>query len=901
MRIAKNKASFIAVLLLLTTITSVLLVPSLDAHTPPFQIPTFAFCNVAPNPCGIGQTVTIAIWLNVPPPTANGPYGDRWTGMTVKITKPDGTAETLGPFTSDDTGGTFTTYTPTTVGNYTFEMNYPGQTIAGNNLSPTVSSTVKAYTGDKVLPSNSNVYTLAVQQEPVPSVPLTPLPSNYWETPVNAENVNYWYSISGNWLGLGAFFSANTGMYNQNGNYNPYTTAPKTAHIVWTKPAAFGGALGGEFGGDLTSNYYSTRQYEKMFAPIIINGVLYYTMYPGSSTSPTGWAAVDLFTGKTLWTTNTPLTAPATTFSLGNGTTLSVANGDFNVASTQGAPTVLRCGQLLDYVSPNQYGGLAYLWSTGTPNNVAAATNIAPGTTTWNMFDAMTGSYILSIVNGSALWALTQDTHGNLIGYFVNTTNPNAPTLNMWNSTQCIPISAAGWQWRPPQGAILPFQTGIMWSKPIATNISGISLPPLQSSRYSCFGLDSGVVLLTWMDASGLDTPTTYTIEAGYSADTGQQLWITNRTQTPFARLDTPGASIWMGSGVYVEATLPTNTLVGYSVTTGEKLWTTVLPDANPYDSIGQYESGQVANGTLYTWGLGGDIWAVNILNGKVLWHTNTVTLHGEAGTNTPYGVWPLWTFTTGTIADGILFLPEGHEYSPPLFHGAQQLAINITNGELVWKVLAFGTTNPPAIADGIMLTLNAYDNQIYAFGRGPTKTTVSAPAVGITTTTSIVISGAVTDISSGASQDAVANNFPNGLPCVSDKSMSPFMEAVYEQQQMPNNITGVPVTISVLDSNGNYRTIGQTTTDSLGNYGFTWTPDISGDYTVYASFTGTESYYASKATVTLHASEPAATPTSAIPAPSMADLYFVPGIIAVIVAIVVIGAVTILALKKKP
>ena len=29
-------------------------------------------------------------------------------------------------------------------------------------------------------------------------------------------------------------------------------------------------------------------------------------------------------------------------------------------------------------------------------------------------------------------------------------------------------------------------------------------------------------------------------------------------------------------------------------------------------------------------------------------------------------------------------------------------------------------------------------------------------------------------------------------------------MEAVYEQQPMPTNVTGVPVTLTVTDSNGN-------------------------------------------------------------------------------------------------
>ena len=62
-------------------------------------------------------------------------------------------------------------------------------------------------------------------------------------------------------------------------------------------------------------------------------------------------------------------------------------------------------------------------------------------------------------------------------------------------------------------------------------------------------------------------------------------------------------------------------------------------------------------------------------------------------------------------------------------------------------------------------------------------------------------------------------------------------MEAVYEQQPMPTNITGVPVTISVLDSQQQLPTIGTTTTNSMGTYGISWTPDIPGDFTVIATF----------------------------------------------------------------
>jgi hypothetical protein len=185
----------------------------------------------------------------------------------------------------------------------------------------------------------------------------------------------------------------------------------------------------------------------------------------------------------------------------------------------------------------------------------------------------------------------------------------------------------------------------------------------------------------------------------------------------------------------------------------------------------------------------------------------------------------------------------------------------------------------------------------------GPSKITAQAPSVGVTTATPITISGTITDIASGSQQEAVVANFPNGLPCVSDPSMTKFMEAVYEQQTMPTNTTGVPITISVVDSNGNLRQIGTTTSTAYGTYALTWTPDISGDYTVIVNFAGTQSYYPATASTAFHASEPAPTTaqTNTVTQSSAADMYLLPGIIAIIVAIVIGFAVTIIVLRKRP
>jgi outer membrane protein assembly factor BamB len=862
--------------------------------------------------------------------------------MTVVVTLPGGTKTTLGPFTSDDTGGTYTTYVPATTGNYSFQFMFGGYTIQDTN--PATPGTHSAYYGDYFKPSQSNIVVVTVMQTPVGYPPQTPLPTTYWARPIYAQNTN-WYSIAGPWLGLSASSFAATGMFNYTGNYNPYTTAPTTGHILWTKPEAWGGVIGGSYGGSETSNYYSTSQYEPKFAPIIMQGVLYYTSYPGASTYPEGWVALDLKTGQVLWTK-----------------TEAEVNNE-----------VLKCGEILNMITPNQYGAESYLWAISTSN-----AGLFGGNSYLSMYDAMTGQWILNItstqgvvqynpytlsyfvnVTGTSSFptiTLFTDDHGGLCGYYIATTTiysqPPGPsnyymgvvdhisaTLNLWNSTADINLNTANyggganvaddWMWRPPQGAQLPWLTtspavgessvevlGTLPTKDLSTGASsamGASGSMTQEASFfgmtfpsyllGVSGVSGGVILLTGTSEGTFAYNPGWEEQCGFSLKTDQIIWGPyNRTEIENSIIYAGSGSTggWVGDGVFVELTESTLSITGYSITTGQILWgPEVLPDANAFGSLGANAVNDY-NGTIYIWTYGGDVYAVNQLTGAFKWHYNTPS----GGYESPYGNEPIWTFSVGTLAGGLLFVPEGHMYSPPLFHNAQQLAINVTTGKVQWQELAFDVTSAPAVSDGVATTINAYDNQIYAWGMGPSKTTVTAPDVGVTTSTPITITGSVTDISAGSQQQAVAANFPNGLPCVSDASMSQFMEAVYMQQPMPSNITGVPVSLYVLDSNHNYRSIGTTTTNALGNYALTWTPDIQSNYTVYAVFAGSQSYYGSSASTAFYASLVSGTaPPTASPVSNVAqNSTLMYGLVGIAVIIIIIGVVlAILVTRKRP
>jgi hypothetical protein len=130
---------------------------------------------------------------------------------------------------------------------------------------------------------------------------------------------------------------------------------------------------------------------------------------------------------------------------------------------------------------------------------------------------------------------------------------------------------------------------------------------------------------------------------------------------------------------------------------------------------------------------------------------------------------------------------------------------------------------------------------------------------------------------------------------------MGEWMEYVYMQKPKPTDVTGVEVIITVLDPNNNGYEVARTTSDASGFFSAVFTPEVPGEYTVVATFAGSESYWQSSAETALYVEEapqPSSTPT---PEPEpMTDAYVLGLGISSIVAIVAIGLVLILMLRKR-
>jgi hypothetical protein len=353
--------------------------------------------------------------------------------------------------------------------------------------------------------------------------------------------------------------------------------------------------------------------------------------------------------------------------------------------------------------------------------------------------------------------------------------------------------------------------------------------------------------------------------------------------------------------GVFIMMELPIQRPVAYSMTTGELLWSAVpIAETNPfgyygYPSLINVYIDKIGYGKYFSSGYSGMVFAFDLKNGTLIWKY-------EAPTG--MSVFKYYTLMPGVVADGKIFVGT-HEHSAdtPLFKGAEIRVLDVNTGQEVWSMYGWAYPGTFAVADGILVYWNNYDHQIYAVGKGPSSTTVDAPMTSIQLGSTMVIRGTVTDMSAGTKQKEQAARFPNGVPAVSDESQSKWMEYVYMQKPRPMDTVGVPVVLSVVDANNNYREIGSTTSDADGFFSLNWKPDIEGKYTVYASFAGSESYWPSHAVTSIAVDPAAATPApTSQPLQSTADMYFVPAVAGIIVTIIIVGALMImLMLRKRP
>jgi outer membrane protein assembly factor BamB len=947
---AKEKLSIvIAMFLVLSIAASLIMVPLAGAHSPPWQYPTHAYIQALPNPIGVGQSMVVYVWLDLTFGAAARQIGEtrsfagtynnyRFHNYQVVITAPNGEKTTQNfDIIADTTSSQQFKFTPSQVGTYNLTFSFPGQAYAQypGGYDPT-----SILVNDTYLPSSAST-TLTVQEEPIPgAVTGFPLPAYYWTRPIYSENSN-WYTISSDWLGTGhpQFWAEN---YYRN-TFVPDAIGPETAHVMWTKPIQNGGTVGGNQYPDSPGvDYFEGSSYNQRFTnPIIMDGLLYYTEPVAFTSGNNGKTfCVDLRTGDVLWSStqipalsfgyiynlwngNQHGTGPAILFTNNFGRAFDAYTGYplFNVTGVpSGTAAAGPNGEQLRYVfanagtssNPSWYlsqWNSSRLWGTWT--NPWTGLNINSPT----LFNY---SYVngTTLSNKDAQYAsVTQPQIGNPAGV-----DANAPATQNWVVygnvvNKASSIYSYDWNVSLPWLNVMGHQT--LRTLPNGTVIYGTPTGnPDATNPVTVIGAWCNDILLCrngTLPSVGTSfyatswTPYTYfavNLNASKGA-IGSILWM--KTYSPPAG----NLTVLFGgadpiSRVFFETHKEEMRYVAYSMDTGEKLWGPT-PSQTALDYYGNDFGGnldaQLAYGKLYSVGFAGILYCRDQKTGELLWTYgnggpgNTT----YAGFNTGIGDYP--TFITA-IGNGIVYMETTeHTILNPIYKGALARAVNATDGTEIWTLSAYtgggGGSSSYAVADGFATWFNGYDCAIYVIGRGPSATKVEAPKAAIELGKSLIISGMVTDTSSGTSQDEQSKRFPDGVPVAADSCMTDWMGYVYQQKPLPSTFKGVEVSIDVVDANNNYRNIGKATTDANGFYSLQWTPDIEGKYTVIARFAGTKGYWPSVSETAFAVDPVTQTQTPEYPQP-VDNTMTVLGVGVAILLAVIIGFIALALLLRR-
>jgi hypothetical protein len=822
---------------------------------PNFTVATVSYISIRPAVVGVGQAILVNLFP-VPAPNANREFPN----LKTTITKPDGTQEviTMDSYVADGTA--YFEMAVDQIGTWKFKLDFPGVYYpAGRYLDGAI---INATTGGTVYtasvyyqPSYSKEMTITVQQDWVASYPEMPLPNDYWTRPVPYE-YREWAQISGDfpWRGpsggpLWDKLYPDTNPYwggyylsgmggPWRGHFTPWVQAPNSAHVAWKQQYTLGGIVGGDYGTEIADVNIFGSSAAGRFPTIVYSGRAY--MYISKPGSGQ--------TAQTYWQCydyrtgkliwERPLVA---------GESAPTVIEYFNKGLLPGGQVSIAAEQLTAVTFLSIGGGYLRKYDPWT-GAMVSNNSIAP----------MTGSGGIYYMNGQVLGV--QDLGANVSA-------ANRYRLINWTT----------------------FGTSNTFATRIQNNITWpwSSLP--ETTDYG-----AGISVLTSKGfISGAPNKTDV---MAASIVTGQQLWKVSvddweySTNTQYVD---HGKFAMLGEK---------GSFIALDLNSGNVAWVSEKFDY-PWDEpgFGGYNV-LSAYGLLYRNAYTG-IYAFNWTNGKLAWK---YTSPAAATYETPYvdknGTTVYSTNIGGAIADGKYYIYNTeHSATVPITRGWQLHCINATTGEGIWKVGLPGggskhTTDLGAVADGY-LSLGGSDGYMYVFGKGKSATTVTAPDVVIAKGSGVVIKGTVLDLSPAQT----------GTPCVSQESMALQMEYLHKQMPLDGiwhneTVTGVPVKLTAMDSNGNAIDIGTAITNGYyGSFSKEWTPPNEGSYEIVASFAGDASYGSSGASTGITVG-PApivtqAPTTSPIVMPPFEMYTFgAAGLVIIAVAIA-----TILLLRKRP
>lgn len=809
-----------------------------EGETADYTIDDLAFLSVSPNPIGVGQQALVNLWITFP--SGEGKY---MNGYKVVITDPDGQTEEVNLKSYVADGTSWFQYTPQKVGTYQFQFFFAGEYFPagyytnGNYSATRTGDFANAIYNPSVYctPAQSPVTNLTVQEDMVYSW-YSSLPTDYWTRPIQPNN-REWNAIAGNYPWMEANIVGVTRNAWHDNYYGPYIPAVNTPHIVWKQVGAMAGIIGGE-----------TGQYSQLSSPgtpnVIYMGRAYHTRYETINGVPTNCAVCyDLRTGELYYA----------------------------IPIDQGGITPTH----ITYIYPGD--------SSIVPGAIASSRLTIELSTISNerlyKVDPLTGAITANISlpsfsgnGGNAELFFRDGYYYSFQGVNTTTTVP-APDVNITTA----------------YGGYL-----IKWTSAGSTNnfasriISNVSVILPTSYRTSYQTSTYGNI------GAAIDYETMISVQQhrfiyggfyGYSLvaqdlTTGQTLWNYTSSVSEMSSSYRP-TNAWVRDGRYI-AEMERGYIKAWDLQTGNELWTLEIDDY-PWGEFWMYDEAAYQD-LIYAVGYTG-VWAINQTNGEVVWRYADPAKPFE----TPYTSDGASTYTVQDIRiiGGLLYVSDNeHTPSQPAQRGWGMICLDAITGEFQWK-LSGTRMQAGAAADGYLTAASNYDGTMYVLGKSPSETTLSGPQVAVSKGSSVVLTGTVLD-------QAPASK---GIACVSDESMSTWMDYIHMQMPIDGSyhnitITGVPVSIDAVDSESNAIHIGDTTSDMSGTFSYIWEPENVGKYTVTATFMGSNAYsssYGETAIGVVAAAETSTPEPTTITLPPF-ESYILGATIAIIVAVVLVA-----------
>ncbi|HLN46490.1 MAG TPA: PQQ-binding-like beta-propeller repeat protein [Candidatus Sulfotelmatobacter sp.] len=816
-------------------------IPLPTGVTPDLTYETISYMSFRPNPIGLNQPMLVNLWIQ--PPIFQARY---LTGYKVTFTKPDGTTDVIGPMSTyyGDATAWFE-YVVDQVGTWKIKFDFPGGYYPRGNytskLTFTLGQTLNAPLGVYYKPSSDGPYEFTVQANPIASWPSSPLPTDYWTRPVSPENREWWPILG----------------------YYPST-----------------GVVGGGAYWPADTNRYSSNY---AFVP--------YVQAPN--------------TAHVVWKRQGAM-----------GGLVGGPSGQYSYQSGGGNPSLVfagRCYQSITKVTKTLVNGTYYdqptsVWQcydlrtgevyweqTGVPAPTMVSMAVRP-VATIDFESARQGGKTIELLYLGGGRLISYDPWVGRINYNISTAplttgtfyaDPYFLTVQNLGGTKGYrlinwTIQRSYYDYISPSG-----NADMTYNFPPSVFVANnISWP---FSSLGTVDYEAGIAVST-AGVTPSSVGAAYSQQLmGVSLTTGQLLWNVSTDPTTGLEGFFSGSTAVADHGKYA-VRLNDGYFHCWDLTTGKKLWKSEL-SSWPWGIWGPYAISSAYGLIIYPQYDG--VVAYNWTNGKIAWWYKHETPYAY---ETPYQ--DNMPFRAGVIiADGLIYTYNTeHTPSQPYNRGWKLHCIDATSGKGIWNIT--GPMAQGAVADGYLTASNTYDGYMYVFGKGKSATTVNAPSTAVAKNTKVLIQGTILDISPAQ---------PN-TPCVSKDSMSTQMEYLHMQHPvdgLDHNIqmTGVPVTLTALDSSGNATPIGTTTTNAYyGTFSYEWTTPNEDKYTIIASFAGDDSYSSSAASTTLSVGAALTSIDNGqqvtVPDYTMTIVY---GVIAIIIAVIIsVATATILILRKK-